>query len=73
MMTRRATGRIEQFTDEQGEEHDAPNLVWANEDPNAELEPIEKPNPEAIDIPIETNIDVDLNADDDDDVIAKSC
>lgn len=74
MMIRRATGRIEKYTDEQGEEHDAPNLVWKSEDPDAEPDPLTKPIREAIDIPLEVDIDVDLTADDDgEDIIAKSC
>lgn len=73
MMTRRATGRIEKYTDEKGEEHDAPALVWKNEDPDAEVDPLTQPIREAIDIPLDVEVDVDLNADDDEDVIAKSC
>lgn len=73
MMVRRATGRIEKYTDEQGEEHDAPNLVWKNENSDAELDPLTQPIREAIEIPLQVEIDVDLNADDDEDDIAKSC
>jgi hypothetical protein len=78
-MIRRATGRISSFTDEKGEEQQASkdNLVWKNDDPNAEPEPYEEapqeaPIKDALDIKIETDISVDLDKDDDN-VIAKRC
>ena len=79
-MIRRATGRISSFTDEKGKEHQAPNenLVWKNDDPNAEPEPYEEvientPIKDALDLDVDTDVSVDLNGDDGDDVIAKRC
>ena len=78
MMIRRATGRISSYTDETGEEKQAPqdNLVWKNNDPAAEPEPFEATVPapikDALDLDVDTDVSVDLNGEDDD-AIAKRC
>ena len=68
-MIKRANGQIEKFTDEQGKEVEAANVVWADEKDN--------PAPEikdALDIPVIEDLTLDINAsDDNDDVIAKDC
>lgn len=67
-MIKRANGQVESFTDEQGKEVKAENLVWADE---KETKPEIK---DALDIPVVEDLTLDINAPDDDDtVIAKDC
>ena len=67
-MVKRATGKIEKFTDAEGEEVKADeSVVWA-EDKDA---PVVK---DVLDIPLVVNVDLDIDATDDgDDVVAKDC
>ncbi len=67
-MIKRANGQVESFTDEQGKEVKADNLVWADEkDKLPEIK-------DALEIPIVEDLTLDVNAPDDDDtVIAKDC
>jgi hypothetical protein len=67
-MIKRANGQVESFTDEQGKEVKADNLVWADEKEN---QPEIK---DALDIPVVNDLTLDINSSDDDDsVIAKDC
>ena len=70
-MVKRATGKIEKFTNAEGEEVDATNLVWADEKKDDTAAQQIK---DELVIPLTTNVDLDPNASDDDDsVIAKDC
>ena len=69
-MVKRATGKIEKFTDAEGQEVVAENTdgVWADEKADQKLAKDE------LVIPSTTAVDLDPNASDDDDtVIAKDC
>lgn len=69
-MVKRATGKIEKFTDADGQEVVAENtdVVWADEKADQKLAKDE------LVIPSTTAVDLDPNASDDDDtVIAKDC
>jgi len=67
-MIKRANGQVESFTDEQGKEVKADNLVWADE---KDKQPDIK---DALDIPVLNDLNLDINSSDDDDsVIAKDC
>lgn len=69
-MVKRATGKIEKFTDADGQEVVAENTdaVWADEKADQKLAKDE------LVIPSTTAVDLDPNASDDDDtVIAKDC
>lgn len=69
-MVKRATGKIEKFTNAEGEEVDAANVVWADEKTATETPTIK----DELVIPMTTDMDLDPNATDDDDtVIAKDC
>lgn len=68
-MIKRATGKIEKFTDAEGQEVEADkNVVWADEkqeDPKVK---------DSLIIPTTTDIELDLNSTDEDEtVIAKDC
>ena len=67
-MVKRANGQVESFTDEQGKEVKAENLVWADEkDKQPEIK-------DALEIPVVDDLTLDVNASDEDDsVIAKDC
>jgi hypothetical protein len=68
-MVKRATGKIEKFTDSEGHEVQAENLVWADEK-NDSPAPIK----DELVIPSTTGMDLDIDASDEDDtVIAKDC
>lgn len=70
-MVKRATGKIEKFTNAEGEEVDAANLVWADEKKDDTATQQIK---DELVIPLTTDMDLDPNASDDDDsVIAKDC
>ena len=70
-MVKRATGKIEKFTNAEGEEVDATNLVWADEKKD---ETVTAQIKDELVIPSTTDMDLDPNASDDDDsVIAKDC
>jgi hypothetical protein len=69
-MVKRATGKIEKFTDAEGQEVEVENkdVVWADEKTDQKLAKDE------LVIPSTTSVDLDPNAtDDDDSVIAKDC
>jgi hypothetical protein len=69
-MVKRATGKIEKFTDAEGQEVEVLNkdVVWADEKADQKLAKDE------LVIPSTTSVDLDPNAtDDDDSVIAKDC
>lgn len=69
-MVKRATGKIEKFTDAEGQEVVAENtdIVWADEKADQKLAKDE------LVIPSTTAVDLDPNASDDDDtIIAKDC
>ena len=69
-MVKRATGKIEKFTDADGQEVVAENtdVVWADEKADQKLAKDE------LVIPSTASVDLDPNASDDDDtVIAKDC
>ena len=69
-MVKRATGKIEKFTNAEGEEVNAANVVWADEKETTEAQKIK----DELVIPMTTDMDLDPNATDDDDtVIAKDC
>jgi len=71
-MIKRATGKIEKFTNAEGEEVDADNSVmWADEkEQKSEVVAIK----DELVIPLTTDMDLDPNASDEDDsVIAKDC
>jgi len=71
-MIKRATGKIEKFTNAEGEEVDVDNSVmWADEKSSTEEVVAIK---DELPIPITTDMDLDVNASDEDDsVIAKDC
>jgi hypothetical protein len=70
-MVKRATGKIEKFTNAEGEEVDATNLVWADEKKD---ETVTAQIKDELVIPYTTDMDLDPNASDDDDsIIAKDC
>ena len=70
-MVKRATGKIEKFTNAEGEEVNADNLVWADEKKD---ETVTAQIKDELVIPLTTNMDLDPNASDEDDsVIAKDC
>lgn len=71
-MIKRATGKIEKFTNAEGEEVDVDNSVmWADEKSSTEEVVAIK---DELPIPSTTNMDLDPNASDEDDsVIAKDC
>lgn len=72
-MIKRATGKIEKFTNADGEEVDVDkSVVWADEknDANEKVAAIK----DELVIPLTTDMDLDPNASDEDDsVIAKDC
>ncbi len=71
-MIKRATGKIEKFTNAEGEEVDVDNsVVWADEkETKNEVVAIK----DELVIPLTTEMDLDPNASDEDDsVIAKDC
>lgn len=68
-MVKRATGKIEKFTNAEGEEVNAANVVWADE----KKDETPKIKDELV-VPLTTDMDLDPNSSDDDDtVIAKDC
>ena len=70
-MVKRATGKIEKFTNAEGEEVQAENLVWADEKKD---ETVTAQIKDELVIPLTTDMDLDPNASDEDDsVIAKDC
>lgn len=70
-MVKRATGKIEKFTNAEGEEVTADNLVWADEKKD---ETVTAQIKDELVIPLTTDMDLDPNASDEDDsVIAKDC
>jgi hypothetical protein len=70
-MVKRATGKIEKFTNAEGEEVTADNLVWADEKKD---ETVTAQIKDELVIPSTTNMDLDPNASDEDDsIIAKDC
>lgn len=71
-MIKRATGKIEKFTNADGEEVEVDNsVVWADEKENKEEVVAIK---DQLAIPYTTEMDLDPNAaDEDDSVIAKDC
>lgn len=70
-MVKRATGKIEKFTNAEGEEVTADNLVWADEKKD---ETVTAQIKDELVIPSTTNMDLDPNASDEDDsTIAKDC
>ena len=71
-MIKRATGKIEKFTNADGEEVEVDNsVVWADEkETKGEVSPIK----DELVIPMTTDMELDVNASDEDDsVIAKDC
>jgi hypothetical protein len=70
-MVKRATGKIEKFTNAEGEEVTAENLVWADEKKD---ETVTAQIKDELVIPMTTDMDLDPNASDEDDsIIAKDC
>ena len=70
-MVKRATGKIEKFTNAEGEEVTADNLVWADEKKD---ETVTAQIKDELVIPSITDMDLDPNASDEDDsIIAKDC
>ena len=70
-MVKRATGKMEKFTNAEGEQVTADNLVWADEQKN---ETVTAQIKDELVIPSTTNMDLDPNASDEDDsIIAKDC
>ena len=70
-MVKRATGKIEKFTNAEGEEVNADNLVWADEKKD---ETVTAQIKDELVIPLTTDMDLDPNASDQDDsIIAKDC
>jgi hypothetical protein len=66
-MIKRANGQVESFTDEQGKEVKAENLVWADEkDKQPEIK-------DALDVQVVEDLTLDINSPEDEDVIAKDC
>ncbi len=71
-MIKRATGKIEKFTNAEGEEVDVDNsVVWADEkETKNEVVAIK----DELVVPLTTEMDLDPNASDEDDsIIAKDC
>jgi hypothetical protein len=69
-MVKRATGKIEKFTDSEGHEVQADNLVWADEKKDDTPASIK----DELVIPLSIDMDLDIDASDEDDtVIAKDC
>jgi hypothetical protein len=66
-MIKRANGQVESFTDEQGKEVKAENLVWADE---KDKQPQIK---DALDVQVVEDLTLDINSPEDEDVIAKDC
>ena len=68
-MVKRANGRIEKFTDNDGDEvktEQVNSVVWADEK--------EEPIKDELSIPNATDVDLEIDAvDDGDDVVAKNC
>jgi hypothetical protein len=68
-MVKRANGKIENFTDNDGDEVKAEEIkevVWADEK--------DQPAKDELSIPLTTDVDLDIDAvDDGDDVVAKNC
>ena len=68
-MVKRATGKIEKFTDADGDEVKAEenkDVVWADEK--------QQPIKDELSIPLSTDVDLDIDATDEgDDVVAKNC
>ena len=68
-MVKRANGKIENFTDNDGDEVKAEEIkefVWADEK--------DQPVKDELSIPLTTDVDLDIDAvDDGDDVVAKNC
>ena len=70
-MVKRATGKIEKFTNAEGDEVTAENLVWADEKKD---ETVTAQIKDELVIPMTTDMDLDPNASDEDDsIIAKDC
>ena len=68
-MVKRATGKIEKFTNAEGEEVTADNLVWADEKKD---ETVTAQIKDELVIPSTTNMDLDPKASEEDDsIIAK--
>ena len=68
-MIKRATGKIEKFTDAEGDEVVASNegVVWADEKKQNLIK-------DELVIPLTIDVDLDINkSDEDDDVVAKDC
>lgn len=68
-MIKRATGKIEKFTDAAGDEVVASNegVVWADEKYTTPIK-------DELVIPLTTDIDLDIDrSSDDDDIVAKDC
>ena len=68
-MIKRATGKIEKFTDAEGDEVVASDegVVWADEKK-------ETPIKDELVIPLMTDVDLDIDkSDDSDDIVAKDC
>ena len=68
-MVKRANGKIEKFTDGDGEEvkaEEVKNVVWADEK--------NQPIKDELSIPLTTDVDLDIDSvDEGDDVVAKNC
>jgi hypothetical protein len=66
-MVKRANGKIENFTDNDGDEvkaEEVKDVIWADE----------KAIKDELSIPLTTDVDLDIDAiDDGDDVVAKNC
>lgn len=67
-MVKRATGKIEKFTDADGDEVKADEtVVWADDKDQPAVKDV-------LDIPLVVEVDLDIDATDDgDDVVAKDC
>ena len=67
-MVKRATGKIEKFTDAEGDEVKADEAVVGAEDQDKAVVK------DVLDVPLVVNVDLDIDATDDgDDVVAKDC
>jgi hypothetical protein len=68
-MVKRANGKIEKFTDGDGDEakaEEVKNVVWADEK--------NQPIKDELSIPLTTDVDLDIDSvDEGDDVVAKNC
>ena len=68
-MVKRANGKIEKFTDNDGDEvkaEEVKEVAWADEK--------NQPVKDELTIPLTTDVDLDIDAvDDGDDVVAKNC